>query len=255
MERETDPLWRNESETTNSEVTNGEVTNGAKMSWDEINNDEANRDEINSGASPWRHWLTIWRRPRVTMRNIINEPNNYSQILLLLLLGGYIYAMNQASLKSMGDDYDMGTLFSLFALAAVLVAAVEYYVVAGIYYLLGKWIGGKGTLREVRLSVVYANIALIMAAITWIPLLLLFGKENFTSLTPMMDANPNLLYTLVIISVIELVLGIWGMVIALKCMAEAHQFSAWKALGVILLGFLAILVAIIVVAVIVVVLI
>jgi hypothetical protein len=43
------------------------------------------------------------------------------------------------------------------------------------------------------------------------------------------------------LSLIESIVGIWIFVISLKCLGEVHHFSAWRALGAILLGTFAML--------------
>ena len=64
----------------------------------------------------------------------------------------------------------------------------------------------------------------------------------FTSDTPTLAANPVLALALMATGVIEIVLGIWCFVIMLKCLGEVHEFSAWRALGSILLVVLVIVV-------------
>ena len=64
----------------------------------------------------------------------------------------------------------------------------------------------------------------------------------FTSETPTLAANPVLGLALMATGLIEIVLGIWCIVTMLKCLGEVHEFSAWRALGSILLVVLVIVV-------------
>ena len=43
---------------------------------------------------------------------------------------------------------------------------------------------------------------------------------------------------------IEIIVGIWALVVLMKSLGEVHKFSAWKALGSVILGTLVILVPI-----------
>ena len=43
--------------------------------------------------------------------------------------------------------------------------------------------------------------------------------------------NPGLLLGRLALLVLGLCLSLWQIVIKLKCLAEAHRFSAWRALG------------------------
>ena len=63
----------------------------------------------------------------------------------------------------------------------------------------------------------------------------LFGDECFTSLTPRLDEDPVLASAMLFLGLIELIGAIWAIVISLKCLGQAHKFSAWRALGSVLL--------------------
>ena len=36
----------------------------------------------------------------------------------------------------------------------------------------------------------------------------------------------------------QLILGVWAVVVMLKCLGEAHRFSAWRALGAFILSWM-----------------
>ncbi len=69
----------------------------------------------------------------------------------------------------------------------------------------------------------------------WVLQLSLIGKEMFTAETPALESNPTLALMLLATGIIELVLVIWSIVVLLKCVGEVQQFSAWRALGSVLL--------------------
>ncbi|OAB36950.1 hypothetical protein PMSD_10080 [Paenibacillus macquariensis subsp. defensor] len=180
-------------------------------------------------------WLKIWIRPRETMRHIINKPTNTGVVILLMLLGGFIFAMNKAASDSMADSMPLDTLFITIICATIIGAVIYYFLIGGLFYWVGSLLGGTGSYSDVRLSLAYAYIPTIITLLIWIPSLILFGTENFTSDTPRMDSSDGSLITYLIFEVIEFIIGIWGIFIYLKCLGEAHRFSAWKALLTVIL--------------------
>ncbi len=185
----------------------------------------------------WGYWLQIWTRPRKTMREIINQPTDEPHVLLLLLLGGFVYALNQASMKSAADDSSLIMMFVSIIIGTLIGAVIYYFIIGGIVYWIGLMLGGTGEYRDVRLSLAYAYIPAVVTLLLWIPSFFLFGADNFTTETPRLDSSIGLSITYLIIAIMEVVIGIWGIIIFLKCLGEAHQFSAWKALlTVILMG-------------------
>ena len=87
---------------------------------------------------------------------------------------------------------------------------------------------------------------MIWLGLLWIPSIALFGDENFTSATPRLDNDPALASAMLFLAGLELIGSIWAIVISLKCLGQAHKFSAWRALGSVLLMIL-VLVAVFVV--------
>ncbi|GIQ69662.1 YIP1 family protein [Xylanibacillus composti] len=178
----------------------------------------------------WKYWLQIWTQPRKTMREILDQPTNESHVLLLLLLGGFVYALNQASMRNAADDTSLVLMFVTIIIATLIGAAIYYYIIGGILYWVGTLLGGAGEYGDVRLAIAYSYIPAAVTILLWIPSIILFGSDNFTTETPKLDSSAGLSLIYLIFAVIELAIGIWGIFIFLKCLGEAHQFSAWLAL-------------------------
>lgn len=66
--------------------------------------------------------------------------------------------------------------------------------------------------------------------IFWIPKLALFGQDLFTS-QPLINANLFLIFAYMGLSVANLIFGIWTAVIWVECLAQVQGFSAWNAIG------------------------
>lgn len=66
--------------------------------------------------------------------------------------------------------------------------------------------------------------------------------------TPRIDASPVLALAILGFAAIEVILATWSIVLTLKCVGEAHQFSAWKGLASIVLAGLILFVPILCIA-------
>jgi hypothetical protein len=99
-------------------------------------------------------------------------------------------------------------------------------------------LGGKATSEQVRAAIAWGSLPTIVSLVVWVPQLILFDQELFTQATPRLEAHPLLAAILLGFGLIQVALGIWSLVLVVKCLAEAHQFSAWRALAALFLGSL-----------------
>lgn len=192
-------------------------------------------------AEPLNPWFSMWTKPRATMRQILDSKSQ-QHILLLAAVTGIGTMLDQASMKSIGDNWAGNPAF----LAGILVAALtigpiggilRMYIASALLSWTGKWIGGQASYDEIKAAFAWSNVPLIWGLITWVIELGLFGAENFTSKTPVIDASIGLTAAFFAFALIDLTIGIWAIVVYLKALAEAQKFSAWKALGNTLLPF------------------
>ena len=191
-------------------------------------------------------FLSIWVKPRGTIRNIIEtDPTKY--VTVLAMIAGLGEALNWASSRNLGDSIPLAVLLILCVLLGPVGGLVSLYIGGALYRWSGSWLGGKASSEEVRAAIAWSFVPTIFTMPLWIPELLIFGEETFTSSTPRMDANPFLAWVLIGFAVIKLIGVTWAFVVLLKTLGEVHRFSAWKAYGALFLGSMVILVLILVI--------
>ncbi len=189
-------------------------------------------------------WLTIWVKPRETIRSIINsDPEEY--VIMLAMLAGIAHSLNKAMDKAIGDTHSFTTAVAVILIAGSIGGILTLYLYAMLLCLTGRVFRGKASVGEVRAAVAWSSVPTIWALMLWIPPLALFGKDMFTSDTPTIDAHP-FLATIVLGSVvfIAIIIHIWTFVVLLKCLGEVHGFSAWKSLGTVITSVLVIVIPI-----------
>jgi hypothetical protein len=185
-------------------------------------------------------WTSIWLKPRATIQNIVDS-NPTRWVLLLAAMTGFSSALDQASLKSLGDKYEMPVIFVMAAIAGPICGIIGLYIGGALLRWTGAWIGGQGSAQHIRAAVAWSSVPYIWALLLWIPAVLLFGNELFTIETPVMDANLTLLMMYLGVGVLQLAIAIWAIIVFLKCLGQVQGFSAWKALGNTVLAVLVIL--------------
>ncbi len=184
-------------------------------------------------------WWSIWTQPRVTMQRIV-ERDARRGVVALAGLAGFHEALNRVSIRSAGDHLDLSVMLLAVAIAGPLVGIFSLYVGAAILSWTGKWIGGNAPVLNIRAAIAWSSVPFILALVLWVPQVLLFGREMFRTETPRMDASPNLVLAF---AVIGIGVGIWHVVVFLKCLGQVQGFSAWRALTNAFLGGLVVIAA------------
>lgn len=184
-------------------------------------------DQFKGGLNPW---ISIWTKPRATMKEIFQS--SPKGVFLLFLIGALVQVLDRAAQRHSGDSMSSLTELMMISLFGSLIgAAIYYYLIPVLLRWVGSKLGGRGTTERVRYAVAYSYIPIAYSLlIVWLPCLFLFGIENFTTNTPVVDSSTTLTLLFFLFSIVDLVIGIWAIIIFLKCLGEAHQFSAWKAL-------------------------
>ena len=180
-----------------------------------------------TSSSPW---ISMWIQPRRTIRQIVDtDPERH--VLLLAAIAGIGEVLNKASTKSTGDHLPLTAILLLAGIVGPIGGVISLYIGGALLRWTGGWIGGRAEAREIRSAIAWAGVLAIWTMILWVPELLLFGKEMFTIETPTIDASAVLTTLFWLLAGIEAILGMWTLVVFLKCLGEVQGFSAWKALG------------------------
>jgi hypothetical protein len=196
------------------------------------------------GGNPWR---TIWTRPRATIRRII-DTDPQRQVTLLVVQAGIGQALDWAAMRHVGDQLPLTTILGIGVVGGVLGGLIGLHLGGWLLRVTGGWLDGGATPEAVRAAIAWASVPRVFALILWLPNLLIFGKDMFTTATPTLNAHPALGAVVIGFGLVEAVLAIWSLVLFLTCLGEAHRFSAWKALAASFLAVFVILTPILVVA-------
>ncbi|MCP4420285.1 MAG: YIP1 family protein [Chloroflexi bacterium] len=189
-------------------------------------------------------WLYIWIRPRGTIRQIVNN-NPEQHVIILAVISGIFNALDNAAKKSFGDNMSLIGIIFLSLIVGGIGGVVSLHLGGAVFRWSGSLFGGKAPSDHVRAAIAWSSVPDIVLLIIFIPIMIIFGKDWFTSSEQWIAKNETLaLVSISAVAIIGIILVLWKAFLFIKCLAEVHGFSAWKSLIAIVVGFLVILVPI-----------
>lgn len=179
-------------------------------------------------------FFTIWIAPRATIRRIVDtDPTRH--VLMLAALGPALLALYGQWSKAVGDNANLSVLWPVWVVVGVAMQAalgiLGLYISGVLFRWSGSLLGGTASRVEVRAAFAWSQIPSIATVL--ILLAALFMGMPMPQMTP--GHRPRLDAAMWRTMAITAVPSIWGFVIHLKCLGEVHRFSAWKALGTLLI--------------------
>ncbi|MBX7245594.1 MAG: YIP1 family protein [Candidatus Sumerlaeaceae bacterium] len=196
--------------------------------------------------SPFR---TIWTSPRETIRRIVaNDPEFY--VIFLTCLVGIQGSLDRASARSLGDKWPVPFIIGLACTAGPVGSLLSLWLFSHLIRWTGRWLGGTAIREHIRTAIAWGYVPVVFSLPLWIPELALFGSELFTEETPRLDSQPELLISFLAFCAVEVVLGLWALVLFCNTIAEVQGFrSAWAGLGNFCLAVAVVIVPVILLAV------
>ncbi|MEF7566128.1 Yip1 family protein [Bacillus infantis] len=191
--------------------------------------------------------ISIWTAPRETIRHQMKH-SKFGWLFLLAALAGISYFLDSASTGNLADkaNASAGGIVLIGLFAGPVLGLISWVFFSAVYFGIGKLFGGESTFKEMLYAVAWSNIPIIASLLLWIPDLGIMGDGAFSQY--LSDVNGFGVIIILFTSFLEIVLTVWYAVILVKGVAAAHQFSAWKGLGVIIVpGLFVLLLAILLV--------
>jgi hypothetical protein len=174
-------------------------------------------------------WVKIWVQPRETIRALIQYSSTYL-FPLLCMIYGFPVLLQMALNFSLGDRFSLSGIVVGALILAVVPGFLIFNISAGLFYWVGKWIGGTGTFQEIRAAVAWSNVPSLVNGLIWILNMMVFGKRIFSLSFGMAPLTQGEMVMLAVTSLIQLILAVWAFIILVKVLGEVQGFSAWKGL-------------------------
>ncbi|NGX45826.1 MAG: hypothetical protein K940chlam2_01006 [Chlamydiae bacterium] len=181
-------------------------------------------------------WLSIWVKPRETIRKILRF-NPRHRFVILSGLYGFPMLLHIAQNLSLGENFSALGIIVVSLILSIFVGMLGIVVATALLTWTGRWIGGGGSFINVRAAVTWSNVPNIFSVIVWLALIWLWGgnvfMEEFAE-APSPGINQAILGGAM---VVQAVIAVWSFIMLIKGLGEAHGFSSWKGILNVLIPF------------------
>lgn len=169
-------------------------------------------------------WTAVWLKPKEAVRYAIDfKPMRFA--IILALIAGLLDVLNGTSQNNLGEGMSVPGIFVMAIIMGPILGLIAWWLGAGISTIIGTWLGGIGRFAELKMAFAITLIPGIVGGMLWIPDLLILGESLFVEDDIVTGGK---LVWLLFSGTIGFIIGIWGFIITIMAIAEAHQFSAWR---------------------------
>jgi Yip1 domain len=181
-----------------------------------------------SRASPF---LTIWTRPRATIRSIIEQDPTF-RVLPIAMVGGIVQALQIESLLSAGSQFSILVILLIAVVVGPPLGLILLYAGAWLVELSCRLFGGKANSRDVRAALAWSLVPVLATIPLGLVRIAILGRDMFilSGFDPF--AHPILVYGT---GIPELVLSVWCLVVTVKTLGEVQRFTDLRAFNSMLL--------------------
>ena len=173
----------------------------------------------------------MWIKPRETIQQIIDSDDPENMVLFLAAVGGISSSLSSSAGNYAGDQLPLVWIIAGSLFIGPIAGVIGLYISGMLLSWTGKWIGGQASAEYVRTALAWAQIPIVWSVIFWIPDILIFGQELFTTPTENSLATmaPYAFYAIGFF-IIKVTASAWAFILLLKALGQVQGFSAWKAL-------------------------
>ncbi len=170
-------------------------------------------------------WVSMWTRPRETIRSIVDSNPRCGFGLLSFIYGLLLVLYVVPNVFLITPLFFIGAL-----LATPFLGAAAFLLLSSFLFVIGKWLGGRSSFLAIRASVTWSHIPCAILLLFLIAFLCIFRKMVFCVDCADIIITRVDLIILIIFSLIQSILGFWAVVLLVLSIAEVQGFSLIRAL-------------------------
>ncbi len=197
-------------------------------------------------------WLSIWLRPRATIRYILANNPSYGYGLIVFAYGVVNMLQSFESSKS-GDKIDsLGVILAVSLIIGPPIVLLGVFISGWLLKVTGNWLQGKASQMDLRIVSLWSYLPLTLAGLMYWPRLSASGHSLFTTEFQDLDVSQlsSNVATIEYMNLgVTIVAAIWMIVLASHMVAEVQGFrSSWRGFFNLLLPVMILLVIILALA-------
>lgn len=182
-------------------------------------------------------------QPRQTIRQIIHYDPEYNVSLIVGLIG-IIVILDKASDKGLGEHVSFASVLFIAVIFGPITGIIRLHIMSRLIAWTGPQLGGHGDSREIRTALAWSEVPNLLSFGLWGAYLFVAGELMFKK-EMLFETEADLAtaeFVMFAGTGIAILLSLWSFVLKLKALGEVQEFSAWRALGNLILASLVILV-------------
>lgn len=174
-------------------------------------------------------WLSIWTKPRATIRRIVEENPNRS-LWLLAFIYGLDSLISNAHALTLGQIIPPFILFPIIVILSPIWGYAFFSILSAAVLFIGKLFGGIATFRAVRAAFAWSCVPFAVSLVLLFATVFIFGQKLFMPNPVNQALSDKLTFLMFFILIAQVVLPIWSLIIYLKGLAEVQGYSVLKAI-------------------------
>lgn len=177
---------------------------------------------------------SIWLQPRRTFRYIFRHcPDKY--LWHLLIPGGIASSLGNTAENGFLFDFSAAASIAITALIGGIFGPVANVIVAAILRLSSKLLGGKASFGTLLTAIAWSLVPTIAGIVIVLFQMGYYGNELFDGELDLSSKFSSVLAG--VISIVEIALSIWSVVILVTGVSEANGFGIGRAIATVILPF------------------
>jgi hypothetical protein len=179
-------------------------------------------------------WLSIWVRPRETIRSIVGQNPNRS-LWVLAFIYGFTSLLNGFQSVPIANHLGILPMLLISCIFAPLWGYAFFAIWSYVVIWVGKLLKGQADFQSARAAYAWSCVPLIGNIPLWLLIVLFYSHLFFYGIQDQI-VMPGAATLLFFILIAKLVFAIWMIVIYLQMLAEVQQFSILRAIGNVILA-------------------
>ncbi|AUS10060.1 hypothetical protein C1X05_15325 [Laceyella sacchari] len=180
------------------------------------------------------YWVPLIKQPKSTIRRAMDETST-NCLFVLISLFGITLCLEQAMNRDAGNTTSTPAIIILSIVIGPIMGVIAWFLGSLCTYGMARLFGGVASFRETREASAWATVAYTTKLALFIPMLLIFREENFTSITPDIDSSMFLALLFFLCLTASFVMSIYYFVVYPKIIGEIHEIGSWKGFASIVL--------------------
>ncbi len=207
-------------------------------------------EQVDTGMQekPVSPWFGMLYQPQKTIRHIMGRRYPARKIGVLLFLLDFVQTVYGWFYLGFRREINLLLVFGLAVTVGPVVQAIGNFFLGSYLSWVGSWYGGKADTEKVRAALAWSKVPLVWGFSYMILAFLVLGidvlreKFSYVIYTIIGFSSQKLwllvfVFTFICVGLILILFGLWSLALTLLALAEAHQFSIWKALLTVVTAF------------------